>query len=81
MIKFLLFYSHKPHLYYKSKLVYSKEILSCNIKGILEYGVLPQPPFFFGGGGGGGKRMAGRKESGRRLQREYSGTSMCDHLL
>ena len=78
MIKFLLFYSHKPHLYYKSKLVYSKEILSCNIKGILEYGVLPHPLFSLGGGGG--KRMAGRKESGRRLQRECSGTSMCDHL-
>ena len=78
MIKFLLFYSHKPHLYYKSKLVYSKEILSCNIKGILEYGVLPHPLFSLGGGGG--TRMAGRKESGRRLQREYSGTSMCDHL-
>ena len=52
MIKFLLFYSHKPHLYYKSKLVYSKEILSCNIKGILEYGVLPHPLFSLGGGGG-----------------------------
>ena len=79
MIKFLLFYSHKPHLYYKSKLVYSKEILSCNIKGILEYGVLPHPLFSLGGGGG-GTTMGGGKQRGRRLQREYSGTSMCDHL-
>ena len=64
MIKFLLFYSHKPHLYYKSKLVYSQEILSCNIKVILEYDVLPHPLFSLGGGGGvkewlGGKRVEG----------------------
>ena len=42
------------------------------------------PPFLGGEGrgwGGGVEEWLGMKESGGRLQREYSRTSMCDHLL